>query len=90
MECPYCKQDTINFNKIYCWPFGAKECSACGEHSKVNKNPFLSSLSIILGMVWIGVPIIYSNLHLLIPLTIFCFGVEYLMDKKFRYLIKQS
>jgi len=87
MICPYCKEDTINFNKIYLWPFGKKKCPKCSELSKVKKNSSLSIISFSFGMLWIGVPILLDSFWYLIPSTIIIFSLDYVMDKKYRYLV---
>ena len=61
MDCPNCRLNSIDFNKIYLWPFGTKSCPECDVKFKAKNNWKLALTSMFLGGLGWGAPIAFDN-----------------------------
>lgn len=90
MICPHYNKEGINFNRIYCWPYGTKICSDCGKQSKMQKKPILSCISACLALISFIPTVIFNNYYLLIPSIPLVLVLDYFMDRKYRTLIGEN
>ncbi|HEY9033775.1 MAG TPA: hypothetical protein VIN71_07560 [Pseudomonadales bacterium] len=87
MQCPACQQPGFRFLAVWCWPFGVKTCSACGQQVKVQRHHGLNAASVLLASAACVPVLAGGKLWLLLPGVVIALVVDALLEKRWRRLV---